>query len=266
VAVAEPKHAQEEGGEEETAAAAAAVTAAAAAPDDVADDGEGKGGHADADVQAARCAVSLGASSGGGGEGPSSQGTCRGVTRKREVDSSADSPGGAEGVATKEGSRAEGTPEKCGGGGGGGGSSPKRARTTEETSCVGTGDGDPRQEPPPPSWRGPLTIVTWNLNGAGPRLSKDWHGIADLLRAEKADVVFFQEVLRGGEKGARSGFLAGLRWGGAAGGWISGRMPSNHKRVCRYVSTFRAAAHHNVASEKNCVCVCLRVLGLFLFH
>ncbi len=190
MAAAEPKHGH---GEEEEEAEEAAAAAAG--------EGERVDADVDADDQEARCTKSLGASGGSGGGG-------RGITRKREAENGAESPGGAESVATKAGSCAEGTPDL-----GGGGSSPKRARTTGETSSIGAGDGGTKQKPPPPPWRGPLNIVTWNLNGAGPRLSKDWHGIADLLRAEKADVVFFQEVWRG-ERWRGRGFWCSRGWVG----------------------------------------------------
>eukprot|EP00752_Nemacystus_decipiens_P016475 g14728.t1 len=81
---------------------------------------------------------------------------------------------------------------------GGGGSSPptKRPRANEEAVSPGLGDEDETPPPtgPPPTWKGPRKIVTFNVNGGIPRMTKDWHEIDAFLAKEHPDLVVFQEI------------------------------------------------------------------------
>ncbi|CBJ25517.1 conserved unknown protein [Ectocarpus siliculosus] len=89
-----------------------------------------------------------------------------------------------------------GTPE-----GGGAGSAPtKRPRTIAEyggassSSSGGAEGGGSAASPDDLQGTGPRTIVTFNLNGASPRLAKNWNEIKGFLEEHKPDLVCFQEV------------------------------------------------------------------------
>lgn len=89
-----------------------------------------------------------------------------------------------------------GTPE-----GGGAGSAPtKRPRTIAEyagassSSSSGAEGGGSAASPDDTQGGGPRTIVTFNLNGASPRLSKNWNEMKGFLEEHQPDLVCFQEV------------------------------------------------------------------------
>ncbi|CAB1110598.1 unnamed protein product [Ectocarpus sp. CCAP 1310/34] len=89
-----------------------------------------------------------------------------------------------------------GTPE-----GGGAGSVPtKRPRTiaayagASSSSGGGAEGGGSAASPEDLQGAGPRTIVTFNLNGASPRLAKNWNEIKGFLEEHKPDLVCFQEV------------------------------------------------------------------------
>lgn len=68
-----------------------------------------------------------------------------------------------------------------------------RVTTTEEGEAALKGG----KSPPNPVTRGdPLTIVTWNANGLGVRLGKDWQDLQDFLTTNTPDVCCIQEVPR----------------------------------------------------------------------
>lgn len=101
----------------------------------------------------------------------------------------------------------------------GGGSSPptKRPRTDGEGAAGASprGRGTEDQTPPPPAWKGPRTIVTFNVNGGIPRMTKDWHEIDAFVTKEAPDLIVFQEVCRS---------RPSSRWGGRGDGGVLGRV------------------------------------------
>ncbi|CAM9939190.1 unnamed protein product [Pylaiella littoralis] len=114
----------------------------------------------------------------------------------------ADSPGSKRSAAGGDDPKGS-SPEN-----GSGGLSPnKRARTTptpiptittakEAVASSGVGNGCPRS--PPSSCEkkkgGPLTLVTFNINGGVPRLTKNWPEIEEFLTDNMPDLCCFQEV------------------------------------------------------------------------
>lgn len=103
----------------------------------------------------------------------------------------ADIPGSKR--AAGEEHTASGTPG--GGGGGGSSSSPnKRPRTNEEALSPEAENEDQTPSGALPAWRGPRTIVTFNVNGGIPRMTKDWHEIDAFVTKEEPDLILFQEV------------------------------------------------------------------------
>eukprot|EP00903_Cladosiphon_okamuranus_P008807 g8434.t1 len=71
----------------------------------------------------------------------------------------------------------------------------KRPRTNEEAVSPGAGGAeDQAPAPPPATWRGPRTIVTFNVNGGIPRMTKDWREIDAFVTNEGPDLIVFQEI------------------------------------------------------------------------
>lgn len=67
----------------------------------------------------------------------------------------------------------------------------KRPCTAQAVSIEGGGSSaSPREG----KGRDPLTIVTWNANGLGVRLNKDWRELKDFLVRVMPDVCCIQEV------------------------------------------------------------------------
>lgn len=81
--------------------------------------------------------------------------------------------------------------KRAGDPGGKSGTAPKRPRPEE----AGSSAGSPGPETSDPSAGGdPRTIVTWNANGLGVRLSKDWQELKEFLVTVMPDVCCIQEV------------------------------------------------------------------------
>lgn len=78
--------------------------------------------------------------------------------------------------------------------GAGGAAGPKRPRTTDKEASTGGGSSSP-----PPSQGDPSTIVTWNANGLGVRLGKNWEEFEEYMISVMPDACCIQEV--GGPQG-----------------------------------------------------------------
>lgn len=77
------------------------------------------------------------------------------------------------------------------GGAAAGATAPKRPRAQVPSSLGGSAKASTAQ----PSMGGdPRTIVTWNANGLGVRLGKDWQELRDFLTTVKPDLCCIQEV------------------------------------------------------------------------
>lgn len=94
-------------------------------------------------------------------------------------------------MADVPGSKRENTPSSTPDEGGGSSPQNKRPRTNEEAVSPGAGED---QMPAPAAWRGPRTVVTFNINGGIPRMTKDWHEIEAFVTKEGPDLIVFQEV------------------------------------------------------------------------
>ncbi|CAN0135737.1 unnamed protein product, partial [Laminaria digitata] len=73
---------------------------------------------------------------------------------------------------------------------GGGSAPPKRPRTSQQ-ALSSTGDSSPKSPSP---LKDPLTIVTWNANGLGVRMGKNWTEFQEFMSSVKPDVCCIQET------------------------------------------------------------------------
>lgn len=73
---------------------------------------------------------------------------------------------------------------------GGGSPPPKRARSSQQ-ALSSAGGGSSKMNPP---LKDPLTIVTWNANGLGVRMGKNWTEFQDFMSSVMPDVCCIQEV------------------------------------------------------------------------
>ena len=73
---------------------------------------------------------------------------------------------------------------------GGGSPPPKRPRSSQQ-ALSSAGDGSSKSPPP---LKDPLTIVTWNANGLGVRMGKNWTEFQDFMSSVMPDVCCIQEV------------------------------------------------------------------------
>lgn len=74
-----------------------------------------------------------------------------------------------------------------------GGSNSKRPRSTEQAVSNGRDDNLTSS-----ARRDPLTIVTWNANGLGVRLGKNWREFEEFMVGVMPDLCCIQEVGGGG--------------------------------------------------------------------
>ena len=73
-----------------------------------------------------------------------------------------------------------------------GAAEPKRSRTGGKDSAPKR--EETRQTPANTTLGDPLTIVTWNANGLGVRLGKNWEEFETFMEDENPDVCCIQEV------------------------------------------------------------------------